>query len=89
MRAEAIIRNAADRAIFEMWLVVGVLTFVNLYQTTYSIMLAAMTPTEEDPLHITCYPEHLSPFGAAFVTQISRALDYSFWVYPVIYALWP
>jgi hypothetical protein len=88
MRAEAVIRDAASKALFNMWLVVGVLSFVNLYQLIYSIMLAAMTPVTIDS-EFTCYPANLSPVGAAFVTQISRGLDYTFWVYPVIYALWP
>ena len=55
------IKDAANRAIFNMWLVVGTLTFVNLYNLIYSIMLAAMTGTN-------CLPTYLDPEGAAFVT---------------------
>lgn len=71
------------RALIDMWLIVGTVTFVVIYQLVINISYTAWANQE-------CYFTNMSPKGQGWFTQFfSRSINYVWWLFVVVYTFWP
>ena len=75
--------KVAKKAHFYMWMLLGVMIFLDVYMLLYDIVY--MTPAADEDCKLDTQYDALD----SIVNVFTRSLFYGWWLIPVIYVFWP